>query len=243
MLAAVAGGRMTGRQATQVLNGPSSRGVRQALASVLAGARLPAPPPVETTPASQFAACPQCGSALRFPTEQATGRLFEHCDHCGFHRVMPRQTAAAVQAQERARFAALVADEARDPLARDPVTVRHCARCGAALPPKRVGVRGPRFCKDRKRCLRAAEGKRPRPIAPAVALPALCARVAHALPGARLGALTVPELERRLSLTTAQVRRALVTLEREDRARSAWLDERKGRTGGRPPKGYWSTRP
>lgn len=238
---------MTGRRATSILNGPSSRGVRHALAAVLTGARLPAPPPIETTTASQFAACPRCGSALQFPTEQATGRLLEHCDHCGFHRVMPRQTAAQVEADERARFDALVAAEAADPLSdsANPSKARVCDRCGAPLPPKRVGVRGRRFCKDRKRCLGAAAAALQR-RAPAqkLDLAALCERVRGALPSTRKAALSIPEIRSIVpELTVPQLRRALRTLVRSRRVGAEWLKERIDPTGGRPPKGYWSTRP
>jgi ribosomal protein S27AE len=199
-----------------------------------------------TTVASQFAGCPRCGGALQFPTDHATGRLLEQCDRCGFRQVMPRQTPAEVAVRERARFDALVAAEAADPLATDPETAnrRQCARCGATLPPKRVGVRGRRYCKARARCLQASGGRRPRRIAAAIALERACAQVATELPASRAAARSVPELCPVLPwLTEAQVRRALLALVRSGRAQSAWLTERKGKTGGRPPKGYWSTRP
>lgn len=242
---------MTGRRATQVLNGPSSRPVRAALADVLAAHGAPAARLLEPrgaiTVASQFAACPRCGAALQFPTEQATGRLLEHCDACGFHRAMPRRTAAAVQAEERARFAALVAAEAAQPHAADEQSVRpmyerqgHCARCGALLPPKRMGVRGRRFCKDRPRCLQAAKGRRPRVIARALAFEALRTGVLGALPTTRAAARSVPELLEALpAFTLAQLRRALRALVRTQEVHAAWLHERRGATGGRPPMGYW----
>lgn len=249
MCRADAGGRVTGRHATQVLNGPSSRPVRAALAAVLAGVGAPAARAVrddDSTPASQFAACPQCGAALQFPTEPMTGRLLEQCDGCGFRRVMPRQTPAEVEARDRARLDALVAAEATDPLASEQpaVQAQQCVRCGRALPPKRVGTRGRRLCKDRAACRQAATGRRPRRLAAAIALEEACARIAKQLPATRTAALSVPQLCALLpTLTVSQLRAALRAMVRAGAAQAAWLDERRPSNGGRPPMGYWSTRP
>lgn len=244
---------MTGRGAMQILNGPASRPIRAALAAVLGDVHAVTGRATRadagTTVASQFAPCPRCGAALQFPTEQATGRLLELCDACGFRQVMPRQSAEAVEARERARFDALVAAEAADPLedapAPTPVMVpQHCTRCGRALPPKRLGTRGRRLCKDRAACRQAATGRSPRRIAAAVALEEACAQVAAQLPAVRTAARSVQQLGAVLpALTESQLRRALVALVRNGRAQAAWLTERKGPTGGRPPMGYWSARP
>jgi hypothetical protein len=124
------------------------------------------------------------------------------------------------------------------------MTPQQCVRCGRELPPKRVGTRGRRLCKDRAACRAAAKGRAPRRIAAARALERACAQVTTELPASRAAARSVPELCPVLPwLTEAQVRRALLALVRSGRAQSAWLTERKGPTGGRPPKGYWSTRP
>lgn len=240
---------MTGRRATQILNGPSSRPVRAALAAVLAGAGSHAARALReelTTPASQFAACPRCGAALQFPTEHATGRLLERCDGCGFERVMPRQTPAQVEARDRARLEGLFAAEEAAEIAREtePLVQDRCVRCAAALPPRRVGVRRRKLCKDRVACRQRAKGTRPRRLASAIALEDACAQVAKQLPKTRKAARSVAQLGALLpGLTVSQLRGALRAMVRGGTAQAAWLDERRPSNGGRPPMGYWSTRP
>ena len=236
---------MTGRNASRILGGGQGRAVRAAIAE------LAAPRPAAVTPdvrqivgrtsASQFAPCPRCGAALRFDPEPMTGLLRECCDACGLRQRMRRQSAAEVRAREQAHLEAarvdLRDDGADAPIVRLP---KSCARCGSPLPVPRVGVRGRRFCVDRASCLQRATGKRPRRIARAIALVAMSQRIAEVLPATRPEARSVTELCAALpDLTEAQLRRALLTMVRADVVRAAWLDERRGPTGGRPPMGYW----
>lgn len=201
---------MSGREAGRIFRGPTSRAIALAVRRVIGQ---------HTAPATAVASCPKCTGPLRFSTNTMTGRTHEHCDRCGHSAPVVRRLGEALL-------------ELQVPLVENP---RACARCGAQLPNGKMGTRRPRFCRDRRACLRASEGRTVTP-APAKLDDRL---VLEKLSRSQAEARRLQDVAAEFSdFTTEQVRRVLVRLVHRGQARTT-MPPLPRPQGGRPPLRYW----
>ncbi len=201
---------MSGRDAARVFNGATSRAIAHAVRAAIAR---------HGTPAQAMATCPDCSGPLTFSREPLTGHTLERCAECG--RSVPV-----------VRLPAAVLEEHPIPMAPN---ARQCERCGAELPEGKVGMRRARFCRARRACIKASQGRALTPAAPALTDD----MVLEKLPPHHQEARRLRDVAAELTeFSTEQVRRKLVRLVHRGRVRTTVHPHRRVQ-GGRNPLRYW----